>query len=65
VGPRERGFWTLHMEVEVGHSNAVFNIMEKHLQTPTDRNLFKEGIGQYLHLMEIYWDGIHAKIKGM
>lgn len=65
LGPRERGFWTLHMEVEVGHSNAVFNIMEKHLQDPNDRNLFKEGIRQYLHLMEIYWDGIQAKVKGI
>ena len=53
------------MEVEVGHSNAVFNIMEKHLQDPNDRNLFKEGIRQYLHLMEIYWDGIQAKVKGI
>ena len=60
---RDRGFWTLHMEVEVGHSNAIFNVMEKHLHSTTDRQLFKEGIQQYLHLMEMYWDGIAAKIK--
>jgi pyrroloquinoline quinone (PQQ) biosynthesis protein C len=60
---RERGFWTLHMEVEVGHSNAVFNTMEKHLQITADRALFKEGVHQYLHLMEIYWDGIANKLR--
>jgi len=61
----ERGFWTLHMEVEVGHSNMVFNIMEKHLQSAKERAWFKEGIRQYLHLMEVYWDGIASKIQGI
>ncbi|WP_334598555.1 iron-containing redox enzyme family protein [Pseudomonas alvandae] len=63
VGERGRFFWTLHMEVEVGHSNAVFNVMEKHLQTPQERRLFAEGIEQYLHLMEVYWDGIERKLN--
>lgn len=62
VSARDRGFWTLHMEVEVGHSNAVFNIMEKHLQTEAERKLFSEGIDQYMHLMEMYWDGVAALI---
>jgi pyrroloquinoline-quinone synthase len=40
--------------------------MEKHLQTPEQRALFVEGIKQYLHLMEIYWDGIARKLgKGL
>ncbi|MER2296125.1 iron-containing redox enzyme family protein [Pseudomonas promysalinigenes] len=66
MSAQQRFFWTLHMEVEVGHSNAVFNIMEKHLQTPEQRALFVEGIQQYLHLMEIYWDGIARKLgKGL
>jgi pyrroloquinoline quinone (PQQ) biosynthesis protein C len=65
LSARERGFWTLHMEVEVGHSNAVFNIMEPHLQTSTERDLFVEGVHQYLHLMEIYWNGIEYKIKSL
>jgi pyrroloquinoline-quinone synthase len=63
VSERGRFFWTLHMEVEVGHSNAVFNVMEKHLQTPQERRLFAEGIEQYLHLMEVYWDGIERKLN--
>lgn len=58
VSERDRGFWTLHMEVEVGHSNAVFNVMGPHLKTETERMLFGEGIDQYMHLMEMYWDGL-------
>lgn len=63
LGEKQRFFWTLHMEVEVGHSNAVFNIMEKHLQTEAQRLLFIEGIDQYLHLMEVFWDGVELKIQ--
>lgn len=58
----DRYFWTLHCEVEVGHSNAVFNITEPYLQTAEDREAFKEGIDQYLFLMENYWDGIEKLI---
>lgn len=58
----DRYFWTLHIEVEVGHSNAIFNVIEKHLQNQDDQNKFIEGIEQYLHLMEIYWEGIDKKI---
>lgn len=64
VSARERGFWTLHMEVEVGHSNSLFNIMEKHLQTEAERKQFSEGIDQYMHLMEMYWDGMANLIDG-
>lgn len=63
VDERGRFFWTLHMEVEVGHSNAVFNVMEKHLKTEEQRRLFAEGIEQYLHLMEVFWDGIERKLN--
>ena len=62
LSERNRLFWTLHMEVEVGHANAVFNVMAPHLQTTDERFLFTQGIDQYLHLMEIYWDGIERKI---
>lgn len=60
----ERFFWTLHIDVEVGHSNAVFNVMEKHLQTAEERRLFTEGIEQYLHMMEVFWNGIETKLNG-
>lgn len=58
LSEQDRYFWTLHCEWEVGHSNAVFNIVEPYLQTELDRAAFSEGIDQYLFLMEKYWDGI-------
>ena len=59
----KRGFWILHMKVEVGHSNAIFNIMEKYLKAKEEIKYFEEGISQYLHLMEIFWDGISNKVS--
>jgi pyrroloquinoline-quinone synthase len=58
LSEQDRYFWTLHCEWEVGHSNAVYNIVEPYLQTDQDRRAFSEGIDQYLFLMEKYWDGI-------
>ncbi len=58
LSEEDRYFWTLHCEWEVGHSNAVFNIVEPYLKTHEDRAAFAEGIDQYLFLMEKYWDGI-------
>lgn len=58
LSEEERYFWTLHCEWEVGHSNAVFNIVEPYLIGTDDFNAFQEGVNQYLYLMEGYWDGI-------
>lgn len=63
LSEEDRYFWTLHCEWEVGHSNAVFNIVEPYLQTEEDRDSFSEGIDQYLFLMEKYWDGIESLIN--
>ena len=64
LSEEDRYFWILHCEWEVGHSNAVFNIVEPYLQTQTDRDAFNEGIDQYLFLMENYWNGIEKLIGG-
>lgn len=63
VCKKDRAFWILHMEVEVGHSNAVFNVMEKHLETQYERQMFIAGICQYLHLMEVFWNGVERKVQ--
>jgi len=63
MSEQDRYFWTLHCEWEVGHSNAVYNIVEPYLQTQQDRQAFSEGIDQYLFLMEKYWDGIERLIQ--
>lgn len=62
VSEEERFFWILHIKVEVGHSNAVFNIISKYLKNPHGKKMFETGIKQYMHLMEKYWDGIEKKI---
>lgn len=62
LSEEDRYFWTLHCEWEVGHSNAVYNIVEPYLQTEQDRQAFSEGIDQYLFLMEKYWDGIEQML---
>lgn len=62
LSEQDRYFWTLHCEWEVGHSNAVYNIVEPYLQTEQDRQAFGEGIDQYLFLMEKYWDGIEQML---
>jgi pyrroloquinoline-quinone synthase len=62
LSEEDRYFWTLHCEWEVGHSNAVYNIVEPYLQTEQDQRAFSEGIDQYLFLMEKYWDGIETLI---
>lgn len=62
LSEEDRYFWTLHCEWEVGHSNAVYNIVEPYLQTEQDRRAFSEGIDQYLFLMEKYWDGIEQML---
>ena len=53
-----RNFWTMHIQAEVGHSNAVFNCMAPYLRTEEDRRLFEEGVEDYMQLLEAYWDGI-------
>lgn len=65
LSERDRSFWILHMEVEVGHSNAIFNVMEPHLESQAEQLAFVDGINQYMHLMEVYWDGIASKIQGL
>ena len=62
LSEEDRYFWTLHCEWDVGHSNAVYNIVEPYLQTEQDRRAFTEGIDQYLFLMEKYWDGIETML---
>jgi pyrroloquinoline quinone (PQQ) biosynthesis protein C len=62
LSAEDRHFWELHCEWEVGHSNAVFNMVEPYVKTDQDRRLFAEGVNQYLYLMEGYWNGIEHLI---
>ena len=59
-----RSFWLMHIQAEVGHSNAVFNCTFPYLQTAEDRQLFEQGIDEYMKLLEAYWDGVQQLLEG-
>jgi pyrroloquinoline-quinone synthase len=53
-----RVFWMMHIDVEVGHSNNVFNAISPYLDEPGNRKLFESGLNGFLELVENYWDGV-------
>lgn len=59
---RTRHFWELHIEAEIGHSNAIYNILGPYVTDEHGKNLFEEGIAHYLTLMERFWDNIEARL---
>jgi len=58
-----RYFWILHTEVEVGHSNSVFNAIFPYVQEEKTKQLFEEGLTEFLNLVEVYWDGVQALLQ--
>jgi pyrroloquinoline quinone (PQQ) biosynthesis protein C len=59
-----RHFWLLHIQVEIGHSNNVFNAISPYICEPETRNLFEAGINGFLDLVKAYWDGVDSLIRG-
>lgn len=57
-----RHFWQLHIDVEVGHSNSVFNAMAPYVGSATTRLEFEEGAFEFLGLVEAYWDGVQQLV---
>ncbi|MFJ9411253.1 4-chloro-allylglycine synthase BesC [Streptomyces sp. NPDC101393] len=57
-----RHFWQLHIDVEVGHSNSVFNAMAPYVGSPATRAEFEEGAFEFLGLVENYWDGVQQLV---
>lgn len=60
---RTRFFWELHIEAEVGHSNAIFNVLSKYVSTKEGRAQFEVGVNLYLDLMGKFWDSIDQAIR--
>lgn len=60
---RVRTFWELHIEAEIGHSNAIYNILTPYISTPEGRELFESGVACYLDLMERFWDEVDALVR--
>ncbi|MFJ2814938.1 4-chloro-allylglycine synthase BesC [Streptomyces sp. NPDC087294] len=61
-GKNVRHFWQLHIDVEVGHSNSVFNAIAPYVGSPTARAEFEEGAFEFLGLVERYWDGVQRLV---
>jgi pyrroloquinoline-quinone synthase len=59
-----RNFWLIHIDVEVGHSNNVFNAIFPYIIEQPNKELFETGMNKFLALVEAYWDGIDSLIKG-
>ncbi|WP_254564984.1 iron-containing redox enzyme family protein [Oscillatoria sp. HE19RPO] len=59
-----RKHWLMHLAVEVGHSNNAFNAIAPYVVDPKGRERFEEGINTYLQLLEEYWDGVDAIVRG-
>lgn len=57
-----RHFWTLHRDVEIGHSNSVFNAIFPHATDADTKAKFERGLWAFLGLVEDYWDGVATKI---
>lgn len=57
-----RHFWMLHISVEVGHSNSVFNAIAPYVGSAATRRMFEEGVYEFLTLVERYWDGVQQLV---
>lgn len=53
-----RHFFTLHINLEVGHSNSVFNAIAPYVRVDGTMAEFEEGTFEFLGLVERYWDGV-------
>jgi pyrroloquinoline quinone (PQQ) biosynthesis protein C len=57
-----RHFWLLHIAVEVGHSNSVFNAIAPYVTSAETRAQFETGAFEFLGLVEDYWDGVQQVV---
>jgi len=57
-----RYFWQLHVNLEMGHSNSVFNAMAPYVESAAARAEFEEGAFEFLGLVERYWDGVQQLV---
>lgn len=59
-----RKHWLMHLNVEISHSNNAFNAIAPYVVNKQGRDLFEDGINKYLDLLEAYWDGVDAIVRG-
>lgn len=56
-------FWTLHIELEKGHSNSVNKAIFPYAGEVRTKILFEEGLYELMALVEGFWDGIDEMIR--
>ena len=54
----------MHLNVEINHSNNAFNAIAPYVTHQQGRELFEVGLNEYLNLLEAYWDGVDAIVRG-
>ena len=59
-----RSFWLIHINVEVGHSNNVFNAISPYISKQISKESFEIGMNKFLDLVEDYWDGVDSLLRG-
>ena len=59
-----RSFWLIHINVEVGHSNNVFNAISPYISEQISKESFEIGMNKFLDLVEDYWDGVDSLLRG-
>ncbi|MHB8467360.1 MAG: iron-containing redox enzyme family protein, partial [Acidimicrobiales bacterium] len=57
-----RRFWLMHISLEVGHSNSVFNAIAPYVTSDETRTQFEAGAFTFLRLVESYWDGVQQLV---
>lgn len=56
-------FFNFHInEIEVGHSNRLYTLIEEHLTSDTEKNHFFDGFRAVMNTMENWWRGMYAEI---
>lgn len=59
---KTRWFWELHVEVEKGHSNSVFNAIFPHAECLETQRLFESGLHELEGLVESFWDSVQTLV---
>lgn len=58
-----RFFWEMHIDVEHGHSNSVFNAIYPYLRDDISREIFEDGAQALEHLVERFWDAVTQRLN--
>jgi pyrroloquinoline quinone (PQQ) biosynthesis protein C len=58
-----RFFWEMHINVEKGHSNSIFNAIYPYLQNDASQDAFEDGMQELSRLVEPFWDAVALKLN--